>query len=112
MMAESLVPYSSNNLPRGWIFRVIHSQNQELTLGTWAPESIKAVTFCHSTITAASLDCPARWAMESGFKNGTTGMAALRPVGWAAFMLAGLFLGSWWECEGSTIGLGGCQQWG
>ena len=111
-MAEPLVPSSSNNLPRGWTFRVMLSQNWELMLETCDPELIKAVILCPSTITGASLDHPTRQAIGSLFKKGTIGSASHGTVCWAAFMLAGLSPESGWECEGPTVGWGGYYQWG
>ena len=58
------------------------------------------------------MDHPTRQATGSGFKNGMTGMVSCGPVHWAALMLAGLFLGSGWECAGPTAGWGGSHQWG
>ena len=110
-MTKSLVPSSSNNLPRGWTFRAMCSQNLELTLETCAPELINAVTFCLSTITGASLDHLTRWAIGFGFKKKKE-WASCGPVHWAAFMLAGLCLALGWECEGPTVGWGDCHQWG
>ena len=111
-MADPPVSSSSNNLPRGWICKVICSQNPELMLEFCAPESINAVTFCLSTITGASLDHPNRWATGSGFKKGMTGAASCRPVHQATFMLAGLHPELGWECEGPTVGWGNCCQQG
>ena len=107
-MEGPLVPSSSNNLPRGWTFRVMCSQNPELMLETYAPKSIKAVTLCPSTITGASFNHFTIWAIGSGFKKGMTGLASHRPVHQAAFMLPGRGPGLGWEYEGPTVGLGGC----
>ena len=111
-MAEPPVPSISNNLAKGWTFRVRCSQNLELMLETCAPESVNAVNLCPSSITGTSLDHPTRWAMGSGFKNGMTGVASHRPVCLDAFMLAGLCLGLGWECKGPTVGWGACHQQG
>ena len=111
-MVEPPVPSSSNALPWGWTFRAIHSQNLEHKLETCAPKSINLVTLCSSTITGASLDCPIRWGIGSGFKKGMTWVASYGPVHQATFMLAGLGPGLGWECEGPTFGWGGCCWWG
>ena len=111
-MAEPLVPSTSSSLSRGWTFRVLHLQNPELTLETCAPELINAVTFCPVTMMGASLDCPSRWAVRSGFKNGTAGVISHGPVHWAIFILASLSLGLGWECEGPMAALGSCCWWG
>ena len=66
-MTKPPVPSNSNNLPKGWNFRVIYSQNPELMLETCAPKSINAVTLCPSTITEALLDHPTRQARGSGW---------------------------------------------
>ena len=42
-------------------------------LETCAPELINAVTFCPSTVTDASLDCPIKQAITSRFKKGWLG---------------------------------------
>ena len=108
-MAEPLVPSSSSSLSRGWTFRVIHLQNPELTLETHALESINAVTFCPSTMMGTSLDCLARQAVASGFRNGTAGITSHVPAPQAIFLLARFGLRSGWGCIGPIVALGGCH---
>ena len=79
-MAEPHITSSSNSLPRGCASSIKGSQNQELILETWAPKLINTVTFCSTTITRASLDCPTRQATGCGFKNGMTQVVSYRPV--------------------------------
>ena len=99
-----------SNSPRGWTSRIKSSQNPELILETWAPESINSVTFCPSMITGASLDHPTRQATGSGFKNGMTGAVYHGSVCQAAIMWAGLCPGLGWECMRPTVGWGNfCQ---
>ena len=93
----------SNKLPRGWICRVWSSQNWELMLETWAPEMINVVTFCPFTISEASSECPATWAIESGLRKGT-GAASCCPIIWAALILVSFGLGSGRKCRGPTVG--------
>ena len=56
----------------------------------------------------ASLDCPIRQAVGSGFRNGTSGFTSHVPLHWAFFILTSLGPGSGWECEGPLVALGSC----
>ena len=110
-MAAPPVPSSSNNLPKGWTFRVIHSQTPELTLETWAPEidlsSHLLPLYNYRGLIGLSNQVD-NWVR---IQNGMTGAASCGPVHWAAFILAGLCLQSGWEYEGPNIGWGSfCQQ--
>ena len=71
------VTSNSNSWPRGWIWSARSSQNWELMLESWAPKSISSVILCLSTITGASLEHPAKWAMGSGLRKGTGATLAM-----------------------------------
>ena len=91
------VPSNSNNWPRGWICRARSSQNWALILDTWVPKSIKAVTSCLSTTTSASLECPTKCTIASGFRNGK-GATSCHPLFLAAFIRVSFGLVSGREC--------------
>ena len=111
-MADPPVPSSSSSLSRWWTFRAISSQNLEITLETCAPRMINAITFCPSVVTVASLDCPNRQAIRSGFMNGTARVISCVPFCLATFILASFGLGSGWGCVGPIAALGGCCELG
>ena len=107
-MAEPPVPSSSNNWPNGWIHSARSLQNWELTLDTWAPESISVVISCLSTITGASLECPTKQAMGSGFRKGQGWPLVFF---WATLSMVSFGLGSGREHWGPTVGCCGRCQW-
>ena len=80
----------------------------ELTLETWAPESISAMVSCTSIITGALLEHPTKWAMGSGLRKGT-GATSGCSLFWAAFSTVNFGLGSGRECWRFTVG---CCWWG
>ena len=111
-MVECPVPSSSNNLPKGWAFRVIHLHG---TQGWhWKPEPLS--WFMHGLFFPSfnyrgliGLSNQVRqWGLDS--KNGLTRAASHGPVHQAAFLLAGLCLGvgvGMWE----TYCWLGCSYW-
>ena len=76
------------------------------------PKSISAITFCPSMMIGASLDYPTRWVIGSRFRKGTAGVTSHLPLCLAAFIFAGLGLGSGWTCGGIIVALVSCYQLG
>ena len=108
-MAEPLVPWlrppvpsSSNNWPNSWICSARSLQNWELTLDTCAPESIRVVISCLSTITGPHSNAPLNEWQGQGWE---------KEQWWPLVILSFVPLSGWSVLVGVREGMLGAYYW-